>query len=452
MKDFEYREIKQKGEAEFKKINHNLILNGMLKNDLKDIIEFPKKDYYEIQKYQLEKLSKIVDYAYLNIPLYKKKYESVGYTPGSIKTFQDFEKLPILYKEELINGFSKDIVKSIDDFKYSTRSSGSSGKFVTLAVDLNAIYTDTLQGIRQFYWQTNFNYKDSDKVLFIYTCPWWITDINGKYQLDFLPTTARPSEVLEFIKKTHPFIISTYPTYLQKMCELNVKLSDYEVRYAIVHSEHSTKKARDDMSKSLGIVVVDEYSSEELTRIALECPSGNYHIEEDACYIEVLDMQTKKKIESGTGLVVGTNLLNLATPIIRYHQGDIVKIETNKKCNCGHNGRIISQINGREMDCILSKGEKIPASAFMDLAYNWFLTNKVPVHGIKYQIVQKSEKEICILLMKGLYELDNIDLKIIKESIYSLVNKDINVEVQFTDKFIYTSNKFKPVINLIGVK
>lgn len=286
----------------------------------------------------------------------------------------------------------------------------------------------------------------------MYTCPWWITDINGKYRLDYLPTTARPLEVLEFIKKTRPFIISTYPTYLQKMCELDVKLCDYGVRYAIVHSEHSTKKMRDDMAKFLGIVVVDEYSSEELTRIALECPNRNYHIEEDACYIEVLDAQTKQKIESGTGLVVGTNFLNLATPIIRYHQGDMVKIEKDKRCNCGHNGRIISEIVGRDMDCIISNGEKIPASAFMDLAYNWFLTSKVPIHGVRYQIVQESEKKICILLMKGLYELNKFDLKIIKESLYSLISKDINVEIKFTDKFIYKSNKFKPVINLIGVK
>ena len=32
-----------------------------------------------------------------------------------------------------------------------------------------------------------------------------------------------------------------------------------------------------------------EYSSEELTRIALECPEHIYHLEEDACYIEIVD-------------------------------------------------------------------------------------------------------------------------------------------------------------------
>ena len=57
----------------------------------------------------------------------------------------------------------------------------------------------------------------------------------------------------------------------------------------------------------------------ELTRIALECKNSNYHLEEDSCYVEVLNQN--KIIRNGTGVVVGTNLLNMATPIIRYYQG-----------------------------------------------------------------------------------------------------------------------------------
>lgn len=450
MKDTEYRKLGELEHAEFHKLNHNHNLTNLMNDKFQSICNFLHQDRKDIEKYQLEQIQKLVDYAYMNIPLYRKKYDAVGYKVGSIKTFEDFYKLPLLYKDELINGFPNEIVKDVEDFKFSTRSSGSSGKFLTLAVNLDAIYTDTLQGIRQFIQQSNGEYKKEDTVLFIYTCPWWIKEIEGHYKLDYLPTTTKPLQAIEYIKNTRPFIISTYPTYLQRFCDFDIKLGDYGVKYVIVHSEQSTKQLRDDMSKKLDVIVFDEYSSEELTRIALECPKQNYHIEEDASFIEVVDVKTHEHISKGTGAVIGTNLLNYASPIIRYYQGDIVSIDSSKKCDCGNNGRIISEIKGREMDCIISNGKVIAASSFMDLAYNWFLTYKIPIQGVKYQIIQTRTDRIYIYLSKGLYNLSKQDLEKIKNSMYSLVDNDIKIEIKFTDEFFYQSNKFKPVINLIG--
>ena len=147
MENFEYRELRQRGIEEFKTIDHNIRLGKMINTDLPSIINFHTQSREEIEKYQLEKLSKLVDYAFNNIPLYKKKYSAVGFKTGDIKSFADFEQLPILYKDELIDGFPSAIVRKLEDFKYSTRSSGSSGRFVTVAVDIDAIYIDTLQGI-----------------------------------------------------------------------------------------------------------------------------------------------------------------------------------------------------------------------------------------------------------------------------------------------------------------
>ncbi len=450
MEEFEYRKLKDLSQEEFDKLEHDKQLGNLIKSKLNEVCSFLHNDVSVIKEYQLKQIQKLVDYAYTNIPLYKKKYDKVGYKVGSIKTFDDFYKLPILYKDELISGFPDEIVKNVNDFKFSTRSSGSSGKFLTLAVSVEAIYKDTLQGIRQFITQSNNEYKKEDVVLFIYTCPWWVDSINGEYKMDYLPTTMPPNEALEYIMKTKPFMISTYPTYLQRLCEFNVKLSDYGVKYVIVHSEQSNRQLRFDMAQKLGVEVLDEYSSEELTRIALECPNHNYHIEEDASFIEIIDEKTHQHIEDGEGVVVGTNLLNYATPIIRYYQGDIATIDTKKKCSCGNNGRIVTSIEGREMDCINSNNRIVPASSLMDLAYNWFLTYKIPVQGIKYQIIQTHKDKILVYLSKGLYNLSNKDMENIKESLYSVIDRNLSIEIKFTEEFYYKSNKFKPVVNLIG--
>ncbi len=444
----EYVSLRKRGEEYMKLPIHNEILRKKLINKWEDLKGFPEKSQEEIKKWQLKRISYLVDYAFENIPLYRKKYSQVGYVKGSIKTWDDFYKLPYLRKEELIEGFPNDIAKNIDDFMLSTRSSGSSGKFVTLAVSQQAIYTDTLQTIRQFYMQSGKKYCEDDVILFIYTCPWWVDNIGNKYLQDFLPTTTKVDVAIEHIKKTRPRYISTYPTYLEKIASTGVKLSDYGVELVIVHSEQSDAKQRKMLKEALNVEVLDEYSSEELTRIALECPNHHYHLEEDACFIEIIDEDGNKLEDGNVGIVVGTNLLNTATPIIRYIQGDLTKIVKDEKCSCSNHGRIIEGVKGRSMDCIITDtGEKIPASCFMDLAYNWFLTYGIPVHGLKYQFVQPEIGVVDLYLIEGEY---SVKLRSIKESLYTLLPKTTKINVHKVDKLPYDNGrKYRCVISLI---
>lgn len=443
-----YAEMKKNEIKIFRGTDHGKIVDQIMKEKYQSIENFPFNKYKDIHDWQLNRISEIVDYAYENIPLYHKKYSKIGYKKGMIKTWNDFKKLPLLYKEELIEGFPNEIVKNVDDFNLSTRSSGSSGKFVTLALSLDAIYTDTIQGVRQLWLQNNKDYNPKDKSLYIYTLPWWIRNIDGKYIQEFLPTTSTVEDVIEKLKQVRPKIISTYPTYITKMSEYGIDLSKYGVELVIVHSEQSTRKSRDMLEKSLNVKVLDEYSSEELTRIALECPYNTYHLEEDACYIEIVDPVTKKNKKYGErGVVVGTNLLNTATPIIRYYQGDLAEMDKPIKCKCGNNCRILRKINGRYMDSIVTKdNDIIPASAFMDIAYNWFSAMSIPVHGLRYQFIQHNKEVLELYLIKGKYE---IDMQKIRDSIYLLIPKDMSLDIKLVDKLPEIGRKYRPVISFV---
>lgn len=432
----------------FKGKDHGKVVDKMMESNFESVKNFPYQSYDEINNWQLRRVAEIVDYAYDNIPLYHEKYSKINYKKGSIKSWEDFEKLPILYKEELIEGFPNKIVKNIEDFNLSTRSSGSSGKFVTLSLSLDAIYNDTIQGVRQFILQNNHDYYPEDVILFIYTLPWWIRNINGKYRQEFLPTTSSVEDVIKKIKETKPKIISTYPTYLTKMSSYGMDLKELGVELVVVHSEQTTKETREMFSKALNVKVLDEYSSEELTRIALECPYHTYHLEEDACYIEVVDPNTKQKLGYGQeGVVVGTNLLNLSTPIIRYYQGDIVTIKEPIKCKCKSHCRVMESVKGRYMDSIITEnGELIPASAFMDLAYNWFSSLAIPVHGLRYQFVQYKKNKLNLYIIKGKYD---VDLNKIRESIYLLIPKNMKLEIHIVDELPEIGQKYRPVISFV---
>ncbi len=451
MKEFtndDYVELRKNSEKIFSKKVHQKRVQNIMHTEWDKIRNFPYKSYRSIRKWQLERIAYIVDYAYENIPLYKKKYDAVGYKKGSIKTWKDYEKLPILTKDELIDGFPNDIVKDLKDFNITTRSSGSSGRFVTIAVSKPAIYTDTIQGFRQYYLQAGENYNSKDIVLFIYTCPWWITEVEGLFRTEYLPTTTKIEDAIKKIKEIRPKIISTYPTYLERISAKGIDLSKYGVDTVIVHSEQSSRSFRNKLEKELNVKILDEYSSEELTRIALECPNKNYHLEEDACYVEAVNPKTFKKVKYGEpGILVGTNLLNTATPIIRYNQGDLVILDKPIKCKCHNNCRTMKKIEGRFMDSIkISNKEYIPASSFMDIAYNWYLDFKIPVHGLRYQFVQYKKDELTLYLIKGNFDLD---LNIIKKSIYLLIPKTMKLNIELVTEFPpLKGHKYRPVINL----
>lgn len=427
-------------------------LRKLFSSRWKDILYFNKKSREEIRSFQLSRITELVDHAFNSVPLYREKYSSMGFKPGDIKSWMDFEKLPILTKEELINGFPEKTISSSYTIEFTTRSSGSSGRFVTLAVSPEAIYLDTIQGARQFFMQSGKNYSDNDLALFIYTCPWWVSSIDGTYRTEFLPTNITVEEAVKNINKYKPKILSLYSSFLKMLANKNARLSDAGIELIVIHSEQSTRKERDNLSMLFGIPILDEYSSEELTRIALECPYQKYHIEEDACYIEVVDSQTKTPISKGRGLVIGTNLLNEATPIIRYNQGDLVTLIDDEHCNCKSNFRIIDRPEGRVMDSIFTPTKDIiPSSCFMDLAYNWYLELSIPVHGLRYQIVQEKTSNINLYIVPGSYGVSKEQTVLIKNSLYQLLPKSMSVDVHIVDKVPFNDTvKYRPVLSFVN--
>lgn len=416
------------------------------------IRDFCKKSPDEIQNFQFKKIQKIVAHAYKTVEFYNKIYKEIGFEPGDLKTWEDFKRLPIVTKDQLIEGFPEKTISSSYDIEFTTRSSGSDGKFVTLAISPEAIYLDTIQGARQFHFQSGGNYFPNDLSLFIYTSPWWVASINGQYPSRFLPTTTKIENAIKEINEIKPKILSTYPSYLKAMARKEPNLKKSGIELIVIHSEQSSKGERNELTKQFNIPVLDEFSSEELTRIALECPNKKYHLEEDVCYVEIVNPQTKNILKYGeTGLVIGTNLMNEATPIIRYSQGDLATIVGNVKCGCGSNFRVMESPKGRFMDSIITSNEElIPASCFMDLAYNWYLELDIPIHGLTYQIVQNRIDDISVFIVEGTYKLSPSQKNRIKNSFFQLVPEKTNVDLFLVNKPPYFSDiKYRPVISLI---
>jgi len=103
------------------------------------------------------------------------------------------------------------------------------------------------------------------------------------------------------------------------------------------------------------------------------------------------------------------------------------------------------------MDSIVTAtGEIIPASCFMDLAYNWYLELDVPVHGLQYQIIQNQLGDVNVFIVEGDYSLSHSQKSRIHESLYQLLPRDMNVAVNLVTQPPQNSgSKYRSVISLM---
>jgi phenylacetate-CoA ligase len=405
----------------------------------------PFQPLAEIRNQQLQRLKQLVINAYETVPFYHRLYREKGFDPGQLSTIDDFRKVPIVRKEDL-QAAGEDAISS--RFRgtnlFKTRSSGSSGNVLRIFVNLDAILKDTVQGVRQFWLQSSSKYEDDHLLTHIYTVPWWFDSIGGRYQTAFVSSLVTPEKITQILRELRPHIISLYPTNLESLTSYLDPASIERTYLSVVHSEISTKAQRTAWSEKLGFPVLDEYSSEELTRIALELPCGHYHVHEDSVFAEAVDSSGEPVSPGETGLFVGTNLLNEAMPFIRYVQGDhIEKEDEDSECEIGWSR--LGPIQGRENDSfITSRGTLVPAGTLLDLTYRWMFDSGIAVMG--FELVQKALDRVEVNVWPMLDEPSVKKLSsFIETYVKVLLGNDCQVQIKATDEPPSRNGKFRPI-------
>jgi phenylacetate-coenzyme A ligase PaaK-like adenylate-forming protein len=420
-------------------------LGRLYENRFGSVKKHPFLPLAEIRRFQLQRLKQLVAHAYETVPFYHRLYREKGFHPDQLSTLDDFRKVPIVRKEDLQSA-GEDALSSRfkEGYLFKTKSSGSSGKVLRISVNLEAILSDTLQGARQFWLQSSSKYSEDHLLTHIYTVPWWFDSILGRYNTAFISSLVRPEKSATLLRMLRSHVISLYPTNLENLISHLDSASLERTYLTVVHSEISTKAQRKTWGEKLGLPVLDEYSSEELTRIALELPCGHYHVHEDSVFAEAVDNSGEPVSPGESGLFVGTNLLNEAMPFIRYVQGDnILKEDEDSECEIGWSR--LGPIQGRENDGFITKqGTLVPAGTLLDLTYRWMFDSGIAVSG--FELVQKALDRVDVNFWPMLDEESVRKLSsFIDAYVRVLLGKDCQVHVTAMDGPPLRSGKFRPI-------
>jgi phenylacetate-CoA ligase len=134
-----------------------------------------------------------------------------------------------------------------------------------------------------------------------------------------------------------------------------------EMKIGIFGAESFSEGMRKRIETELGLETFDIYGMTEtggVGTLGMDCPARDgIHVWEDQYIVEMIDPITGKPVPDGEqGEIVVTSLDRQALPVIRFRTGDLSKIVSRKRCECGRTHLRIAPIMGRTDDMLIVKG------------------------------------------------------------------------------------------------
>jgi phenylacetate-CoA ligase len=399
----------------------------------------PRWSHDEMQAWQFARIQPLVRHAWTNVPFYRQLYTAASFRPDDLRSWADFQRLPTVTKDDVIANYPARMLADglSPEHLIVSRSSGSSGKVLDIAYDSRAMVTYTLAGLRLY--QMGFSYRPWHRQLYIYTSPYPFRSLFGLYPLHFISTLSPVDEIVAAIKRVRPDLLVCYPSHLQQIARAmtDADCSTLPLKSISVNSEMSTQAERDALAERFHCPVLDEYSSEELTRVAAQCRHKTYHLFEDINYIET----------QSDGVIVGTNLHNYAMPMIRYVQNDLGAIEV-RPCDCGWRFRHLVNLQGRKNDSFILPSGKVLSSGFLlDATYEFLLAYRTAVKD--FCLIQEATDRVVLQIVAGTGWDSDIERKI-TQRFREFLGSDVEFHVAtvaICDKT--KTGKRNPIINRI---
>lgn len=327
-------------------------------------------DRAEMRALQLERLKKIVKYAYERVPFYTKKFDEIGLKPEDIQTLEDIKKIPYTTKTDLRDNYPYGLLAvPMDDIVRVHASSGTSGKPTVVAYTKNDLdmWSDCMArlivaagGRKSDIVQISFGYG-------LFTGALGLHQGWEKIGATVIPASSGNTErqvmLMKDLGATALVATPSYGLYISEVVEkMGIKKEDLKLRIGLFGSEASSPEMHKELQDKLGLFPTDNYGLSEIIGpgVAGECEyKCGMHINEDHFYPEIIDKETLEPIGDGEwGELVITTLTKEGLPMLRYRTKDITRLIT-EKCECGRTTTRMDKIQGRSDDMLIIRGVNV---------------------------------------------------------------------------------------------
>jgi phenylacetate-CoA ligase len=414
----------------------------------------------QINKYQMEQLSKLLHHAYENVPYYTRVFNENGIKPEDIKDISDLKKLPFLTKEIVRQNLNelKATNYPITKFEYVT-TGGSTGipmgffyeKGRTRAIEWAFIkkqwdcvgyhFLDKCVILKGSVVQSNKEKRFSEKTLF----GRWL--ILSSYDM----TEKNLPDYIKQIQTFNPKFIQAYPSSITILAHYlkNNNIEPFNSIQAIFcGSETMYPGQRELIENVFKCRVYSWYGHAERVVLAGECEqSKKYHVFPEYGIFDLVDEKGESITQAEReGTIVGTGLTNYVMPLIRYKTDDLAMYSSNQQCQCNREYTLIENVKGRwtQEFIIAPDNRKISVTALN-------MHSDVFDNVRQFQFYQDTIGEVTLNIVKNEMYTEKDNLYIYDELIKKL-GDDISLKISFVDHIERTpSGKFRFLIKKLPV-
>ena len=171
------------------------------------------------------------------------------------------------------------------------------------------------------------------------------------------------------------------------------------------------------IERAFGVRPTQHYGLAEGAANISQCERGSLHVDEDFAAVEFIPTG-----KDGLHRIVGTNLTNTATPLLRYDTQDLATLRDGSSCGCGRPGRVVERVDGRLEDyVVLRNGARIGR---MDHIF------KDMVRIQEAQIHQAAPGEMTIRVVRGAGYGDDDERALHRETLKRL-GDDMDVRIEY---------------------
>lgn len=323
-----------------------------------------------LEELQLARLRTQLARVYVNVPLYRRKFDEAGFRPEELTSLADLARVPFTVKDDLRSAYPFGMFAvPLRDIVRVHSSSGTTGQVSVVGYTRGDVERWSELMARTL---ASGGATADDVVQIAFGYGLFTGGLGAHYGSERLGAmtipvsggnTARQAQILKDFGVT---VLASTPSYALLIAETaeqaGIDVRSLPLRVGIFGAEPWSEGMRAQIEEKLGIRAIDIYGLSEVMGpgIAAECVHQHgLHVFEDHFLIEIIDPVTLEPVPDGEqGEIVLTTLTKEGIPVIRYRTRDISRLVPGT-CECGRTFRRIERVTGRSDDMLIIRGVNV---------------------------------------------------------------------------------------------
>ncbi|MQM40075.1 Phenylacetate-coenzyme A ligase [wastewater metagenome] len=327
------------------------------------------------------RLREVMHYAWEHAPFYRRKWSEAGVHPDDIRSLADFERVPVVTKDELRASqganppFGDYLCVPDAEVHHIHGTSGTSGRPTVFGIS-RSDWDTIANNHARIMWGMGLRPGDTvfvAAILSLYMGSWGALIGAERLGCKAFPFGAgapgMTSRAVTWLRMMQPAGFYSTPSYAQRLAEVareeGVDPREFGIRVMFFSGEPggSIPGIRDSIAETFGARVVDCGTMAEVTpwmHGAGSADTDGMLLWQDIVYTEVCDPESFRRVPYGSqGTPVYTTLERTSQPMIRLFSGDLTHwvMEDNP---CGRTyPRLPQGIYGRIDDMFQIRGENV---------------------------------------------------------------------------------------------